>query len=120
MSIISIKNQTIRILIKKKRNQRLKLIDSYSHSNSGHVRISFGKGSYRKLRLFLPQKERKMRYTLNKNKRARNYGLCSAAIALAAVASLGTAGSAKAEEAAQLKDLPNPTDRIEYSCLGYK
>ncbi|WP_237699436.1 collagen-like protein [Streptococcus equi] len=56
-----------------------------------------------------------MRYTLNKNKRARNYGLCSAAIALAAVASLGTAGSAKAEEAAQLKDLPNPTDRIEYS-----
>ncbi|HEL0165594.1 TPA: collagen-like protein, partial [Streptococcus equi subsp. zooepidemicus] len=56
-----------------------------------------------------------MRYTLNKNKRARNYGLCSAAIALAAVASLGTAGSAKAEEAKTLDQLPNPEEQILYN-----
>ncbi|HEL0000746.1 TPA: collagen-like protein, partial [Streptococcus equi subsp. zooepidemicus] len=51
-----------------------------------------------------------MRYTLNKNKRARNYGLCSAA-----VASLGTAGSAKAEEAKTLDQLPNPEEQILYN-----
>lgn len=56
-----------------------------------------------------------MRCTLNKNKRARNYGLCSAAIALAAVASLGTAGSAKAEEAKTLDQLPNPEEQILYN-----
>ncbi|HEL0016856.1 TPA: collagen-like protein, partial [Streptococcus equi subsp. zooepidemicus] len=55
-----------------------------------------------------------MTHTLKQSKRARKYGLGSAAIVLATVASLGTAGSAKAD-AKTLNDYPDPTDKIKYS-----
>lgn len=59
-----------------------------------------------------------MTHTLKQSKRARKYGLGSAAIVLATVASLGTAGSAKAEEAKKLEQLPDPAKKIRYTWTG--
>lgn len=56
-----------------------------------------------------------MTQKLRQNKHARKYGLCSAAIALATVASLGAAGSAKAEMTRSAADYPDPAKEITYS-----
>ncbi|WP_231197840.1 hypothetical protein [Streptococcus equi] len=50
-------------------------------------------------------------------KTIRKYSVCSAAIALATMASLGTAGNARAEHK-ELKDYPDPTHRISSKTLG--
>src|SRR3712207_4597327 len=57
--------------------------------------------------MILSSKERKMKKTI------RKYSVCSAAIVLATMASLGTAGNVRAEDYTQLESYPDPAELIE-------